>query len=438
MAGSTHPPSVSRRRFLQLVAGSATLALPAGRWANAVPNAYRVGVGRDTDAYAATLRAVQAAEDWAGLALTGKTVVIKPNLVIPAYPESGAVTDPEAVRALVDLALAGGAAQVQIVEAHGGALNFGAAGYFDLQGYGGGAVSLVDARNLPRSLYPVPGGQTYQQLWQYDFLMDPNVIFISAAKLKTHVEAQVTLAMKNLVGLLPKQHYLSLPPWWPRFSMHYRGLHQAIVDLNLVRPIDFAVVEGIWGMEGLGPISGTPIFSQTVLAGANALAVDRVACHLMQIPQREVKHFAYATRLGMGPAGLDEIEVYGDALVPLSFQRSATSPPIESPRPFRASFEPQAGETTCLLASYAAPCDRVIQVLSASDAVPQVSVVRTIAPSGPRDPGFEIVSWDGRADDGSIVAPGRYAIHVAADGGADGSGLPPPAYAVGWVEVVES
>jgi uncharacterized protein (DUF362 family) len=206
---------------------------------------------------------MEASVDWAGLDVTDRTVVIKPNLVLPAGPESGAVTDPESVRAVVDLALAGGAAEVRIVEGYGGGFNFGAAGYLGLQGYGGGAVSLVDARNLPRSLYPVPGGQTYQQLWQYDFLMDPDVIFISAAKLKTHVEAQVTLAMKNLVGLLPSQHYLSLAPWWPRFSMHYRGLQQAIVDLNIVRPIDFAVVEGIWGMEGLGPLHGTPIYAQT-------------------------------------------------------------------------------------------------------------------------------------------------------------------------------
>jgi hypothetical protein len=156
----------------------------------------------------------------------------------------------------------------------------------------------------------------------------------------------------------------------------------------------------------------------------------------MGIPQREAKHLAYAGRIGLGPAGLDDIEVRGDALVPLAFQRSATSPLVESPRPLRASFDPQAGETTCLLTSYGAACDRVVKVLSARDDVPQVSTVRTIVPTGPRDPGFEVVSWDGRADDGTLVAPGRYAIHVSADGGADSSGLPPPGYAVGWVEVV--
>ena len=125
----------SRRRFLQLAAGGAALGLPGGPWATPASGVHRVGVGRDTDAYAATLRAVEACEDWAALDLLGKTVAIKPNLVIPALASGGGVTDPESVRALADLALAGGAAQVQIVEAQGGSANFGACGYFDLDGY---------------------------------------------------------------------------------------------------------------------------------------------------------------------------------------------------------------------------------------------------------------------------------------------------------------
>jgi len=432
-------PGVTRRSFLQLCGGAAALTAAASTGSALVwpaPGPYRVGVGRDTDAYAATARAVAASQDWQALDLVGRTVVIKPNLVMGAPADRGGSTDPECVRALADLALAGGAAQVWVVEGSPGASNFSACGYGPLQGYGGGRVSLVDATTLARSLFPVPGGLTYDLLWQRDALLAPDVVFVSAAKLKLHLEAHVTLAMKNLVGILPIDAYLPQDPFWPRWSMHHRGLHQAIVDMNLVRPIDFAVVEGIWGMEGLSPLWGSPVHAQTVLAGANAVAVDRLAVHLMGLTQREVKHLSYAARLGMGPAGLSEIEVRGDALVPTTFTPLATTPIVEYPRPFPEVFDPAAGQTTCLVGWYGEPCDRTVRVLRAYDDDPAVSTVRELAPTATRDPGFELLRWDGRADDGSLVAPGRYAVHVTA-GPVNGSpgGLPPPAYAVGWVEV---
>jgi len=433
-------PGVTRRDFLQLCGGATALAAAASASSSLVwppSGLYRVGVGRDTDAYAATLRAIAASEDWQGLDLVGRRVVIKPNLVMPGRPELGGTTDPECVRAIADLALAGGAEQVWVVEDAPGAAYFSACGYDPLQGYAGGRVSLVDAQTLSRALFPVPGGGlTFDLLWQREALLAPDVVFVSAAKLKLHLEAHVTLSMKNLVGILPVDAYLPVLPFWARGSMHHRGLHQAIVDMNRVRPIDFAVVEGIYGMEGLSPLWGTPVYAQTVLAGANALAVDRVAVHLMGLTQREVKHLSYAARLGMGPAGLSEIEVRGDALAPMSFQPVATTPIIEYPRAFPELFHPNAGESTCLVCWYGEPCDRTVRVLRAYDDEPVVSVVRELTPKQVRDAGFELLRWDGRADDGSLVEPGRYAVHLTASPvNGDPTGLPPAAYAIAWVEV---
>jgi hypothetical protein len=189
-------------------------------------------------------------------------------------------------------------------------------------------------------------------------------------------------------------------------------------------------------MEGLGPLNGDPIFAQTVLAGANAVAVDRLALHLMGIPQHEVKHLSHASRAGLGPCDLGEIQALGDALVPLAFARSPVSPPIEPPRTFPAAFDPAAGAESCLVGWYAEPVDRAVQVVQAHDHDPTVTVVRDLAPTATRDPGFELLRWDGRADDGSLVAPGRYAIHVTADAVGAVNFLPPPAYAVSWLDVI--
>jgi uncharacterized protein (DUF362 family) len=57
-------------------------------------------------------------------------------------------------------------------------------------------------------------------------VMRPDVVFVSAAKLKTHGAAGMTLSLKNLLGLPP----------------HDRSVPQTIVDLNCLRPVDFAVI----------------------------------------------------------------------------------------------------------------------------------------------------------------------------------------------------
>ena len=77
--------------------------------------------------------------------------------------------------------------------------------------------------------------------------------FGSMPKLKTHHWAGVTLSLKNMFGVVPGSCY-----GWPKNVLHWAGINNAILDINAaVRP-DFAIVDGIVGMEGNGPIQGTP------------------------------------------------------------------------------------------------------------------------------------------------------------------------------------
>lgn len=268
-------PGFTRRRFLQLMAGGlAWLAVGQGR---ACAARYRVGLGHLADPYAATLRAVEACSEWPAAAIADRSVVIKPNLVMPMVCETGVTTDPQVVRALVDLALEAGAAQVRIVEGGFGGANFSACGYDFFNDYDpNGRVALVDLNDEPVVFAQMPGGRmAYTELYMPELLLVDDVVFISAAKLKTHFHTHATLTMKNLMGLPPVERYRVPPEEW-RFAMHHRGISQVIVDLNLVRPVDFAVVDGIIGMEGDGPVEGTPVELGLVLAGRNPLAVDRV------------------------------------------------------------------------------------------------------------------------------------------------------------------
>ena len=399
---------LGRRQFLGLGAGM-LLAPPA----TVEAQSHRVGVGVNPDPYVATWRAVAAAGTWRFLGIAGRRVVIKPNVVSRSTPDTGIVTDPEVVRAVVDLALLSGAEEILIVEtAPRMGENFTTAGYGFFESYDP-RVSLVDLFQEPFSLAPVPGGYNYGAIHIPDLLVDPNIVFISVGKLKTHYHSDVSLTTKNLFGLPAREKYISFPDWG-RFAMHDRGVQMSIHDLARIRPIHFAVIDGIWGMEGDGPLLGTPVRMDTVLAGLNAVAVDRVGLFAMSIPQTGVRHLYYQSSAGLGPAGLGEIRVVGDALSPRAFVRPQTAPVVDPPFIFPKMFQPDTGAQANIVHRYSEDCWRRVEVVRLSDDVADVERVRSLAPYGHKAAGLDYLIWDGRDDEGSLVPPGRYAIHITA------------------------
>jgi uncharacterized protein (DUF362 family) len=358
-------------------------------------------------------------------------VVIKPNLVVPMNADTGATTDPEVVRALVDLALEAKAAQVLIAEGGINGAHFSACGYDFFDRYDArGRVSLVDLSAMPVVLAKVPHGTAYHRIYMPKLLLGDDVFFISAAKLKTHSHTFATLSMKNLVGLPPVQIYREGDDQW-RWVMHYRGISQVIVDLNLVRPIDFAVVDGSVGMEGQGPVIGDPVRLDLVLAGRNALAVDRTCLWATALPQLAVRHLTYAGRSGLGPADLSGIQVVGDSFEQRAFVWSEDVPPlVEYPRPIPRCFAPCAGQETRITYRVLS-CKTRVEVIRISELSPEVTLIRTLHDWEDRPAGSETLVWDGRDDEGQVVPPGRYTVRVQARYSADGN----IAYATGCVMV---
>jgi len=172
---------MNRRRFLKLMAGGAVLAGGAPLWlpfspdkgfpdsrVEAAGSRYRVGVGKvwlpPDNTYWATRRAVAACGEWPAGAIAGRTVMIKPNLVVGMPAQSGVTTDPEVVRALVDLALESWAEEVVIVEGGPDGAQFSLCGYDLFDGYHQ-RVRLAALEDLPIDIYRVDNGMAYAHLY---------------------------------------------------------------------------------------------------------------------------------------------------------------------------------------------------------------------------------------------------------------------------------
>jgi len=103
-------------------------------------------------------------------------------------------------------------------------------------------------------------------------------LVVSMPKMKTHHWVGATLSMKNLFGTVPGGVY-----GWPKNVLHWAGITESIADLHTVFPRAFALVDGIVGMEGNGPIQGTAKPMGVLVAGRDPVAVDATCCRLMRI-----------------------------------------------------------------------------------------------------------------------------------------------------------
>jgi uncharacterized protein (DUF362 family) len=281
-------PNVTRRQWVAGAAGTTILAgcgtAPAP--GKLPPVSILRAASYSEDLYALMQRIISEHR----LDVRGKRVVLKPNLV--EFDQNTVInTHPKMVHAALEAFRAAGAADVRVAEGPGHrrvTLDLAdAAGYFstfpkfeslftDLNLDEVTKVNLIRPRSKLSSLYL------------------PNTVLgcdllVSMPKLKTHHWVGATLSMKNLFGLVPGGVY-----GWPKNVLHWAGIGESIADLHTLFPRTFSIVDGIVGMEGNGPIQGTPRPMGIVVAGADPVAVDATCCRIMHIDPRRVSYLTLA------------------------------------------------------------------------------------------------------------------------------------------------
>lgn len=129
--------------------------------------------------------------------------------------------------------------------------------------------------------------------------------------IKTHVMTGVSLALKNLKGVIPFSE---------KRRFHDMGLHKCIADLASAVHPDLIITDGTIGCEGLGPKEGTPVKLGVVLAGTNMVTVDAACCYVIGFDPRKNDHIAYSHQKIGGSIDLEDMEIVGDSLA--SVQRN--------------------------------------------------------------------------------------------------------------------
>ncbi len=150
-----------------------------------------------------------------------------------------------------------------------------------------------------------------------DTFLDPDVYMISATRLKAHNCVIATLSLKNTVMAAPINHYKQKKREGrnEKSYMHSGGNRGLSYNMFLLAQVgiqpDIAVLDGVVGMEGNGPVRGTQVEQGVCLASTDWLAADRLGVELMGMDYGEVKYLQWCASAGMGIDNLSRIKVTG-------------------------------------------------------------------------------------------------------------------------------
>ena len=267
------------------------------------------------------LRELGIGSSWA----KGKSILLKPNLVEPCIDDPQINTHPAVVRAAAEVFRGWGAREVFVAEGPGHCRD--AQSVLEQSGMGAvlaeSRLEFFDLNHDDIDMVPNRFRQTNLTLLALPTLLKRADLIVSMPKMKTHHWAGVTLSMKNLFGVMPGIYY-----GWPKNVLHYAGIVRSIVDITAAVKPDLAIIDGIVGMEGDGPIMGTPKPAGVLVMGTNLPAVDATGARLMGIDPSRLEYLATASGR-LGPIAERHIEQRGEPIAGLA-QPFRLLPPLQA------------------------------------------------------------------------------------------------------------
>ncbi len=280
--------------------------------------------------------------------ISGKKVVIKPNVLRTSKAEEHIVTNPALLRAVIDKVEELSPGQL-IVGDNPGLFNYGDNENSFLE------TGLMEAakgyyRNLGDSSEKLKFNPEYMpEVGVSKEIMEADVL-ISLPKFKTHGLTVMTGAIKNSYGILPgaqkaRLHQLAGSP--ARF-------HEVIVEVFRLRVPDLIIMDAVVGMEGNGPASPELREIGLILAADNAVAMDAVVATMMGIDPARLLFLQKAKAFGLGDFAQETIRIDGEMRVlenfklpPLGGEAITGNQAIQQLMASKASVRPTADPDLC-------------------------------------------------------------------------------------------
>lgn len=232
------------------------------------------------------------------------TVFLKPNFTYPYYKE-GITTSPELLKYLLEI-LKDRADNVFLGESDGGNHSFTA--NESLEGHQmpeicrDTGVEMVNLSNIEAKFVEdnINGKNVKVQLPK--LLIEDIDCFISVPVLKVHVMTHVTLSMKNLWGCYPDTMR----------GLYHKNLSEKLTLITKVLNPKLVVMDGVYALDGHGPMYGEPKKLDLILSSNNPVVIDSLGANIMGIPVEKAEHVIVAEKDGIGTTNLNNVTINDD------------------------------------------------------------------------------------------------------------------------------
>lgn len=246
-------------------------------------------------------RALQAMGGIQNFVKKGQTVVVKPNIGWDVTPERAANTNPKLIKRLIEHCMTAGAKEVYVFDntCDKWSSCYKNSGIQRAAKDAGAKVAPGHSESYYQKV-DISKGKNLKDAKVHELILSSDV-FINVPVLKSHGSAKVTIAMKNLMGIV-----------WDRRFWHRNNLNQCIADFATYRKPDLTIVDAYNVMTKNGPrgVSRADVLNMKYLiVSDDMVAADSAAAKIFGMEPEDVKYIQMANEMGVGTMDLSKLNI---------------------------------------------------------------------------------------------------------------------------------
>jgi len=231
----------------------------------------------------------------------GQSVVVKPNIGWDVIPENAGNTNPILIKRIIEHCFNAGAKSVYVFDHTCDNWNrcYSNSGIEKAVKDAGGKIVSGESEGYYQDI-SFKGGKIMSKAKVHELILESDV-FINVPILKHHSGSELTISMKNLMGIV-----------WDRGYWHQNNLHQCIADFAAFRKPDLNIIDAYNVLKRNGPrgVSKADVITmKSQIISKDIVAADAAAAKLFGIEPENIQYIKMADEMKIGVKDLSKLSI---------------------------------------------------------------------------------------------------------------------------------